>query len=186
MKNIHVLPTHKLSKFYKCRFKGALIVNPMTDVEACFEEGFDPQCVHITSKEELKEGDWCILLENHYVNGWVGKYDAKKAEGCGSANTAFFLKIILTTDQDLIKDGVQAIPDQFLEWFVKNSACEFVEVNKDYDWNSGKYYNKIKITNWQQEKSYSKEEVLKLLVLSSRNFYAQPLDVAKWFEQFKK
>jgi len=39
-------------------------------------------------------------------------------------------KIILTTDQDLIKDGVQAIDDEFLEWFVKNPSCEWVEVEK--------------------------------------------------------
>jgi hypothetical protein len=37
-------------------------------------------------------------------------------------------KIILTTDQDLIKDGVQEINDEFLEWFVKNPSCEEVKV----------------------------------------------------------
>jgi len=37
-------------------------------------------------------------------------------------------KIILTTDQELIKDGVQAIDDEFLEWFVKNPSCENVKV----------------------------------------------------------
>jgi hypothetical protein len=37
-------------------------------------------------------------------------------------------KIILTTDQDLIKDGVQAIDDEFLKWFFKNPSCESVEV----------------------------------------------------------
>jgi hypothetical protein len=37
-------------------------------------------------------------------------------------------KIILTTDQDLIKDGVQAIDDEFLEWFVMNPSCERVEI----------------------------------------------------------
>ena len=36
-------------------------------------------------------------------------------------------KVILTTNKLLIKDGVQAIPDEFLEWFVKNPSCEFVE-----------------------------------------------------------
>ena len=41
-----------------------------------------------------------------------------------------FKKIILTTDQDLIKDGVHSIPDEFLEWFVKNPNCEEVEINK--------------------------------------------------------
>jgi hypothetical protein len=43
-----------------------------------------------------------------------------------------YKKIILTTDQDLIKDGVQAIDDEFLEWFVKNPSCEEVEVKKQY------------------------------------------------------
>jgi hypothetical protein len=37
-------------------------------------------------------------------------------------------KIILTTDVDLIKDGVQTIDDEFLEWFVKNPSCENVKV----------------------------------------------------------
>jgi hypothetical protein len=39
-------------------------------------------------------------------------------------------KIILTTNKLLIKDGVQAIDDEFLEWFVKNPNCEEVEVTK--------------------------------------------------------
>jgi hypothetical protein len=39
-----------------------------------------------------------------------------------------YQKIILTTDQDLIKDGVQAIDDVFLEWFVNNPSCEYVEI----------------------------------------------------------
>ena len=38
-------------------------------------------------------------------------------------------KIILTTDQNLIADGVQAIDDDFLEWFSsKNGNVNFVEV----------------------------------------------------------
>jgi hypothetical protein len=39
-------------------------------------------------------------------------------------------KIVLTTDPNLIKEGVQSIDDEFLKWFEKNSSCEFVEVNK--------------------------------------------------------
>ena len=53
-------------------------------------------------------------------------------------------KIILTTDQDLIKDGVQAIDDEFIEWFVKNPCCEEVEVEskviKDGVWTDLKGY----------------------------------------------
>jgi len=41
-------------------------------------------------------------------------------------------KIMLTTDPQLIKFGVQAIDNEFLEWFVKNPSCESVEVEKGY------------------------------------------------------
>jgi hypothetical protein len=35
----------------------------------------------------------------------------------------------MTTDQELIKDGVQAIDDEFLEWFCsKNGQVDFVKV----------------------------------------------------------
>jgi hypothetical protein len=39
-----------------------------------------------------------------------------------------YKKIIMTTDPKLIKDGIQVIPNEFMEWFVKNPSCEEVEV----------------------------------------------------------
>ena len=71
--------------------------------------------IYITSNENLKEGDWVLTPTNDIIQ-WakVFRPDGKK--------------IILTTDQDLIKDGVQAIDDEFLEWFVKNSSCEVVKI----------------------------------------------------------
>jgi len=42
-------------------------------------------------------------------------------------------KVILTTNKLLIANGVQAIDDIFLEWFVKNPTCEIVEVQKWFD-----------------------------------------------------
>lgn len=48
-------------------------------------------------------------------------------------------KIILTTDQDLIKDGVQAIDDEFLQWIVKNPSCERVEVKCYSKFNDGDF-----------------------------------------------
>jgi len=41
-----------------------------------------------------------------------------------------YKEILLSTDDQLIKDGVQAIDDEFLEWFVKNPSCEVVEVKE--------------------------------------------------------
>jgi hypothetical protein len=49
-------------------------------------------------------------------------------DGMHENKQVWIKKIILTTDQDLIKDGVQAIDVEFLEWFVKNPSCESVKV----------------------------------------------------------
>jgi hypothetical protein len=54
--------------------------------------------------------------------------------------------IILTTNKLLIKDGVQAIDDKFLEWFVKNPSCDEIEVKM----NQGRYFDyggNVHITN---------------------------------------
>ena len=119
MKNIHILATDKPSRLYKCRFKGHFILDPMNDLEGCFEEGFDPQNIYITSDEEIKEGDWFLSKTGIVHNTWGWNYGDKK--------------IILTTDQDLINNGVQAIDDEFLEWFVNNPSCEEVKVEQILD-----------------------------------------------------
>ena len=83
----------------------------------------------ITSEEEIKEGDWLFDLDIiRIVKADNLKVLTSKAIGCW-----YYKKIILTTDQDLINDGVQAIDDEFLEWFVKNPNCEEVEVKIDCD-----------------------------------------------------
>lgn len=59
-----------------------------------------------------------------------------------------YKKIILTTNKLLIKDGIQAINDDFLEWFVKNPSCEEVEViQEQYTQNYHKdiWFNRYKI-----------------------------------------
>jgi hypothetical protein len=79
--------------------------------------------------------------------------------GIKTKNTA--RKIILTTDQDLIKDGVQAIDDEFLEWFVKNPSCEEVELKKSFKANP-KYneQNQLfeKVGYWKYKIIIPKEE----------------------------
>ena len=75
----------------------------------------------ITSDEEIKGRDW-FLDDNNSIS------QSYKLSHVQFANPK---KIILTTDQDLVKDGVQVIDDEFLEWFVKNPSCEEVEVEKE-------------------------------------------------------
>ena len=112
MKNIHLLTTDKPSRLI---LQGTeLLLSKYMEVNEGFSE-FN-QYLYITNDEEIKVGDWCI-----YHSGEVIQYLVK-------VNTDNLKKIILTTDQDLIADGIQAIDDEFLEWFVKNPTCEFVAI----------------------------------------------------------
>jgi len=124
MKNIHVLPTDKPSRLaYDFYEKFYLLSEDAQFFE--FQNLVQNKELYITSNEEIKEGDWFYstreLIEKAIIN-------YTKEEHFG--------KIILTTDQDLIKDGVQAIDDEFLEWFVSKAndsgkPIDIVEVVND-------------------------------------------------------
>jgi hypothetical protein len=128
MKNIHVLPTDKPSRLF------------FNDGELCFrnsmsfKEGDIPKHIYITSDEEIKQGDWYLNVEekNGIKNPFYGKlYKANQSIGKVSLDYLVnnLKKIILTTDPDLIKAGVQAIDNEFLEWFVKNPSCEYIKID---------------------------------------------------------
>ena len=113
MKNIFLLPTDQPSRLVK--IKDTFFLTTTDDIP-----GGTFYNVYITSDEKIKEGDYCIDGNDIY-----GPY----ADGDIAIHK--FIKIILSTDSQLIRyGGVQAIDDEFLEWFVKNPSCEFVEVNK--------------------------------------------------------
>jgi len=125
MKNIHILPTDKPSRLY---LHSDNELQLRTNIIRTSEDYLGSnQHIYITSDEEIKEGDW--MYYKHFGEDIVTKYNT-----WGGLNTNvnehkdYYKKIILTTDQDLIKDGVQAIDDEFLEWFVKNPSCENVKV----------------------------------------------------------
>jgi hypothetical protein len=109
-----MLPTESETRLYFSDY--GKVLNLGSHPKRVYTSG---QNIYITSTEEIKTGDW-------YKSGkfiWQMKYPQWGEEGQGDAK-----KIILTTDVDLIKDGVQPIPDEFLEWFVKNQSCEEVEI----------------------------------------------------------
>jgi hypothetical protein len=123
MKNIHVLPTEKPSRLY------------LTTHEYIFEEGYSlptDECenknIYITSDEEIKEGDYRYSAVQNNIE-LVTEFSLKVNNEYWKLNPNLYKKIILTTDQDLIKNDVQAINDEFLEWFVKNPSCEGVEIS---------------------------------------------------------
>jgi hypothetical protein len=131
MKNLHLLPTDKRSRLYigdNLNFVFGMI---QTSIQSR-NDYFTNQHIYITSDEEIKEGDWVYDIFKNACP--VIKQLKTEEEVLGVQETE--LKIILTTDQDLIKDGVQPIDYEFLEWFVKNPSCEEVEVANDL-----KYFN---------------------------------------------
>jgi hypothetical protein len=112
--------------------------------------------IYITSNEEIKDGDWFLT-------------DDKRVEKCAPDWRAreWHKKIIITTDQDLIKDGVQKIDDEFLRWFVKNPSCEEVGVEtfevEDYVGFAGHtgyptFHNEYKIIIPKEEPKQSVQE----------------------------
>ena len=111
MKNVHILPTEHTSRLYYNRNDKSwqLCEFPKyhTDIKSTHN-------IYITSDEEITVNDY--ITDGYLV--WKWKDDSSLLGR---------KKVILSTDQDLI--GVQAIDDEFLEWFVNNPSCEEVEVD---------------------------------------------------------
>jgi hypothetical protein len=122
MKNIHLLSTNKPSRLVKKRITNELKLSSLNNPQL-----WENVNIYITNDEKIKEGDWVILTT---INELVKvEYNLQK-QVLGAYNKNH-KKIILTTDQELIKNGVQPIDDEFLKWFVENPSCEGVEVIPD-------------------------------------------------------
>ena len=122
MKNIHLLPTDKGQRITKTS-KGTLLwCSKSAEDFIEIRKGYLGFHLYITSDEEIKEGEYYLSWQDYFSPPKFVIY--VKSSGVNGDGK----KIILTTDQDLIKDGIQAIDDEFLEWFVKNPSCEEVEV----------------------------------------------------------
>jgi len=144
MKNLHLIPTNKPSRLCK------------TDKLRLYPNGLTPksqglcknQNICITNDEEIKEGEIGYIIDKQNNIRKVERVQTKNigtpsyycnSHSCDSSvsNVCYSIpiedckKIILTTDEDLIKDCVQAIDDEFLEWFVKNPSCEEVDVEEE-------------------------------------------------------
>jgi hypothetical protein len=125
-KNIWLLPTNEPSRFSlnssgKYHLTNQLYTN---------SPNFTNKNIYITSDEE-------IVLNGYHFNSKYGDEPQKTnqrdidSRKYWEEEDYYISKIILTTDPKLIADGIQPIPDEFLEWFVKNPSCERVEVVND-------------------------------------------------------
>ena len=167
MKNIHLLPTENYKQDYTLRSGevvevirlGQLILNKENNEvllnknplwsASCDIDVLVPHHIYITSDEEIKVGDWVIQVNFEKTNTQllhcVSEIQVKIANDKNGSFTKS--KVILTTDQDLIKDGVQEIDNEFIEWFIQNPSCDMVEVSTYHVKGdiSGKLHYKITI-----------------------------------------
>lgn len=126
-KNIFILPTDKPSKLHLWSDENG------TRLELCeleYSHTRNTQNIYITNNEEIKINDY--ITDGYLV--WQWKDDSSLLGR---------KRVILTTDINLIKESVQAIDNEFLEWFVKNTSCDKVDViNKPYKlpYESGNMY----------------------------------------------
>ena len=174
MKNIHILPTENSSRLSYNK-DGILELHRL-------QWRKNTQYIYITSDEEIKEGDYFIgfaVTDKKPYIGCASEYKARKKEKG---------KIILTTDQDLIKDGVQEIPDEFIEWFIKNPSCEFVRIEQ-YAYSKPNFGNYKIIIPKEEPKQETLEEVSRKY--GELSYYGDEVDSfvrgslfgAKWQEQ---
>jgi hypothetical protein len=195
MKNIHLIPTDKPSRLtirlktneLMYSYKG--FANQKYNKDISLNQN---QHIYITNSEEIKEG------QNYIGDGFSGKNKFKWHKS--QVETYPNIKkdvIFLTTDQDLIKDGVQSIDDGFLEWFVKNPSCESVEVETTRERNGyhSKHKKRYKIIIPKEPKQETLEEAAEKFVNNTRyrNYKVLFIEGAKsdaardyWFKIFKE
>jgi hypothetical protein len=132
MKNVHLIPTDKGQRITKTNNGTFLFCSEVGKDFIEIRKGYSGFHLYITSSnEEIKEGDYVIEDIGGVVYGPIDRESIVENPK----------KIILTTDLELINDGVQPIDNEFLEWFVKNPSCESVEVVKGFVDGSNYGYN---------------------------------------------
>lgn len=133
MKNIHILATSNASKLGS--HNGVLEYAPsfgfdLFDKNKNFRH--NPVHIYITNNFEIEDGDLCIYDHNDTLilkKENVDKYGIIRLNNIGY-QLNYCEKIILTTDEALIKQGVQKIEEDFLQWLIENPNSEFVELKQ--------------------------------------------------------
>jgi hypothetical protein len=121
MKNIHLLPTDKPSRI-RIGNNGNFVFGLIQNSIASKNDSYTNQNIYIIDDSEIKDvrphkGKW--QLEGGLILNKLPDYLTDLSE-CKL--------IIMTTDPELIADGVQSINDEFLQWFIMNPSCEYIEV----------------------------------------------------------
>jgi hypothetical protein len=198
MKNLHIIPTNDPSKLIKNNLGYGIVSDAWKQFDIDLIQA-QYQNIYITDNSEII-ASWVLNTHTnkaYYLNGFYGIQP-------------FVKKIILTTDPDLIQDGVQAIDDEFLKWFIQNPSCEEVEIkpfckkltckNKECNVCCQELNYKIIIPK-EEPKQKTIEEAADLWSIEPNNVHPTDSYIAKkgflegaksdaardyWFSEFKK
>jgi hypothetical protein len=181
MKNIHLIATDKPTGIFQSNSGLQFSIRDKVRVEPL--KGFH---IYITSNEDIKIGNWVLNIEENTIFK-PSTYEIYHIKNSEAKYYEYCKKIILSTDPDLIKDGVQAIDDEFLEWFVNNPSCEFVEVEDYYDPKNMVYginTNPYKITIPKEEAK--QETVEQTAVEWLVEYFSKYVDMNKHLEEIEQ
>ena len=189
MKNVHLLQTEVYpAKLQLDRDYGTLTIFD----EPCVSNGQDfvGANLYITSNEEIQIDEWCFEIYNRestavaprFIDENNNTWWLRQINMSVSADDANCKKIILTTDVRLIKDGVQAIDDEFLDWFIKNQKREIPIITTTVN-NESHYTTNIGFESWRKEpKQETLEEAAERFFNNTkfRNYRTFFCEGAKW------
>lgn len=152
MKNLHLLPTDKPSRLLKRESDSKLILYNKLHYNEEFIH-LKTQNIYITSDEVIND------VRPHKEKWYLEKEQILNKFPTYLTDLTECKLVIMTTDPNLIKDGVQKIDDEFLEWFVKkNPSCEKVKVELHVGslrWSDSKNTYKIIIPKEEPKHTYN-------------------------------
>lgn len=148
MRNIFLLPTKDgvdSDLFYHCLVGCEKTLQYKTEDKIRRKEMIkaginQPQFVYITCDNAVLNKDWFIfnaankllLLQAKQVKNNIIIIDYNNEVGSW-IDSKYCHKVALTNDPALIKDDVQQVSIDFMQWYIKNHTCEYVNViNNDY------------------------------------------------------
>jgi len=159
-KNIFLLPTKESHLFYHdCISNYSYKIDKYNK---CKETKCKhPQNIYITNDEKVEIGEYGLGYAHGIKNGVGSGWFLFKHDGSNQAKLNALCtdtkKVIITNDSELIKDGVQAVDDGFLVWFVDNPNSKVVKIEKEQVNNKpGSSYSTI--TNYKYKIIIPKEE----------------------------
>lgn len=122
MKNVYLLPTEKPSVLGRFIDTNNLFLRVSNDIP----RGENVN-IYITSDEKIKNRDWCLYNKNHNSRNpdWIltrcGEIESEEMHPISEGKLLLWMKkIILTTYQDLISDGIEQISENVLLKIVKH------------------------------------------------------------------